>query len=162
MTRLSQSLENELQRLAGTGSSAVVSVNGDGQTVLAVEFQSVETVSSLLLSLTLDAPALQNAIGDQLQKAAEDLCVKVTYLLENIGLLEIDPLVGQVLVRSTTPTTKNGTTEYYEVLLRTETGRISLERWSWSAAQPTRQRIPLQLTHEVLLRFVDDLEDTVV
>ena len=73
MTRLSRSLGDELQRLTGTTTPMAASVRGSGQTVLTVELESVEALSSLLISLTLDAPALQKASSDQLRKAAEDL-----------------------------------------------------------------------------------------
>ena len=161
MPSLSSKLKTELQRLDGTSELTTIAIAGTHRSILTLDLESVESVSSLVLCLTLETNHLRNADARRLEDTAERICSQLTYLLEDVGPLEIDPTTGQVLVRSTTPTCTDGTTEYYEILLRAKSGSISLQRFAWSDGQSGRRNVPLQLTHEVLLRLVDDLEDAV-
>jgi hypothetical protein len=110
----------------------------------------------------LQVPSLVGAGFDVLKEWAEDLSQRVTYLLENIGPLELDPSNNQVLIRSTPPSAQSGTREFYEVLLQSHAdGNFSLQRFRSDTGKPGRTQIDMQTTHEVLGRLVDDLVDTI-
>lgn len=99
---------------------------------------------------------------DALKKWAENLSQRINYLLENIGPLEYDPTAGQVLIRSTPPDQLPDGTQYYEIVLSSQSGgNFSLRRYKSVKGQPGRDAVEITITHEVLLKLADDLVDTV-
>ena len=162
MTHLSNQLQREIVSLVGTAFPTIVTLTAGDSTVLTVELESVESVSSLVNCVAVESDRLKNVTTEALQECAEKISSQITCLLEDLGLVEVDSTTGQVLVRSRVPTQAPDATEYYEVLFRAEDGRISLERFAWSMDRSGRRRIPMQLTHEVLIRIVRDLEAAVL
>ena len=95
------------------------------------------------------------------QDWANGLCQKVTYLLEHIGLLESDVEAQTVMIRSTPPSRQPGTNEpgqttFYEMLVQAP-GTLSLRRYTRAAHAADRTACDIQITHEVLVRLVDDI-----
>jgi hypothetical protein len=86
----------------------------------------------------------------------------VTYLLENIGPLELDVASGQVLIRSTAPAQQSGTATFYEILLSSSgSGQFALRRYRSQKGAGGREQVDLQVTHEVLRKLVVDLVETI-
>lgn len=140
-----------------------VSVADGSGVTLAVDVLSVESLGVSCEELRLDVPALSSASLDVLKKWGDGLCKRVTYLLENLGPLEYDANLQEVLIRSTPPDrTLPGTTKYYEVLLSSHgAGRFSLRRYRNDTANPGRTAAPIQVTHEQLAKLVTDLTATI-
>jgi hypothetical protein len=92
---------------------------------------------------------------DRLKQIADALSRRLTYLLEPITPIEVDPQQCTVQLRSNPPQSGEDATCYYELLVK-RTGEVSICRYQ---ARPgaLRQRVPAHVTREVLLRLVDDL-----
>ena len=160
---LASQLEQELQRLAGfaSGSPQRVELTDDEGNRLTIDFVAIDTLSCAFRELLLHVPRLVGRELGVLKQWASSLSKRVTYLLENIGPVEIDKLGDQILIRSTPPDRSSAVTKFYEVLLSAKAnGTFSLKRIVYDHSQLTRQGIDIQLTHEVVLKLVRDLLDT--
>ncbi|WP_437229441.1 hypothetical protein SH661x_001441 [Planctomicrobium sp. SH661] len=141
--------------------NSVQASDASGVTVR-LELTVVDSMSCAFSELVLFVPQLQTATFAELEQWANDLAQRVTYLLEKIGPLELDPAQGQILIRSTPPTVRPHGTEYYEVLLTSSgNGSFTLRRFQSIAGQPGRTPADVQVTHEVLFRLIDDLLATI-
>jgi hypothetical protein len=161
---LTTQLTDELKQLAGFSSSTprrVEMTDPDGL-VLGVNVVAVDALSCAFESLTLHVPKLVGNETAALQAWADALSKKVTYLLENIGPIEIDTSSTQVLIRSTPPDRSDAGTQFYEVLLSAQTnGTFLLRRYRSESGQPGRESVDIHLTHETLRKLVGDLVETI-
>lgn len=159
---LSQDLQQELTRLVGLTSPTTVTVSEASGLSLQIDFTAVDSMSCSFSEIQLCVPSLQNAAFDALKKWAEQLSKRITYLLENIGPLEFDPSAGEVLIRSTPPGQLPTGTQYFEIILSSgSSGTFTLKRYRSIKGQPGRDPVDITVTHEVLLKLVDDLIDTI-
>ena len=161
---LSKQLNNELVRLIGFSSTnqQTVRLNGPDSVEIAVDLTAVDSMSCSSREIRLSVPALSGADFDTLKKWAEELCRRVTYLLENIGPLELDPDAGKVLIRSTPPHRQAGTMKFYEILLQSHSGgNFSLRRFQSETGKPGRDQVEIQTTHEMLQKLIEDLVETI-
>jgi len=161
---LSKQLNTELVRLIGFSSASpkTVTLSAPDQVEVAIDLIAVDSMSCSFREVRLSVPSLVNADFDTLKQWAEELCKRVTYLLENIGPLELDPDAGEVLIRSTPPHQQAGTTKFYEVLLQSHSnGNFSLKRFQAEKGKSGRDRVDIQTTHEVLQKLVNDLVETI-
>lgn len=162
------SLRNQLEyalRNLYAGSVALptpVQVVDPSGVTLRLELTQLDSMSCAFSELALYVPRLQNSAFDVLQRWAFGLSQRVSYLLEKIESLEFDPANGQVLIRSNPPHSTAVGTHYYEIVLSsTGNGTFVLKRFRSISGQPGRDPVEIQLTHEVLLRLVDDLVGTI-
>lgn len=157
-------LTDELKQLAGFSSSTprrIDMTDPDGL-VLGIAVVAVDAFSCAFESLTLHVPSLVGNESGVLQDWADSLSSRVTYLLENIGPIEIDRSSNQVLIRSTPPDRNGGITQFFEVLLTAQAnGTFQLRRFRTETGQPGRESVDIQLTHETLHKLVRDLVDTI-
>ena len=163
---LSLDLSAALTPLSGQSfvPARTVTVSDTTGTSLAVDVIAVESLGVSCEELRLEIASLGAATLDTLKKWANDLCRRVTYLLENLGPLEIDAQGNQILIRSTPPdkSAGSGTTKYYEVMLSSlGAGRFSLRRFRYDTSSGQRIAVPLQLTHEQLAKLINDLVATI-
>jgi hypothetical protein len=133
----------------------------EGGPAIAVDFSVVDSLGCGFRELRLSADELKNAPFAALQSWADSLCKKVTYLLEHIGPLESDAAAQTVLIRSTPPakqTVSNltGQVTFYEMLIQAP-GILSLRRYMRAANAADRTACDIQLTHEVLVKLVQDI-----
>lgn len=162
--KFSQQIEQQLSTLIGLapGSLQVVAFSNADNIRLEIDFTAVDMMGCSLKELRLNVPTLQSADAQTLKQWADAFCLRVTYLLENLGPLEIDSNQAQVLIRSTPPDTSGPATQYYEIQLYSQAnGNFSLSRYLVQQGQPGRNQVEMQLTHEVLKKLVDDLVDTI-
>jgi hypothetical protein len=131
--------------------------SGGGPTV-EVDFTAVDLLGCALRELRIAAHELKDAPVERLKAWADELCRKVTYLLEHIGPLEVDAEAQTVLIRSTPPSQKPAQTAFYEILVKAP-GTLSLRRYIRAAGEPDRQPCDIRVTHEVLVKLVGDLVD---
>ncbi|WP_296461659.1 hypothetical protein, partial [Rubinisphaera sp.] len=109
----------------------------------------------------LTLPRLQNGTNDAIKRWADDLSRRITYLLEQIGPIEFDDQAGSAMIRSNQPTQLPSGAVYYEFVLQSASkNAVTINRFEIVKGQPGRKRVTLQLTHEVLVKLVNDLLDT--
>ena len=159
-----QQLTNEIRKLAGHAGPAAktVAVSGPGGVDLAVDVTAADSMSCSCRELRMRVPALSGAGADVLSKWAQDLCSRVTYLLEQIGPLEIDTAGKQVLIRSKAPDKRDNSTSFYEVLLQSQgAGLFTLRRYRRDNQSNVREHVDLHTTHELLEKLADDLIATI-
>lgn len=161
---LDRQLDDELNQLIGFhGPSAhTARLSDPGGLAVELDFTAVDSMSCSFAELRISVPSLTNAAFDAVKKWAEALCRRVTYLLENIGPLELDPDAGEVMIRSNPPDRQPDGTQYYEILLKTHAnGQFSLRRYRAEKGRPGRTPVDVQLTHQVLRKLLTDLVDTI-
>jgi len=160
---LRDELERQLRSLHASQAVMPTSVHASDPTGITIrlDLSQIDSMSCAFTELVLFVPHLQNAAFDKLKDWADGLSQRVGYLLEKIGPLEYDPTNGQVLIRSTPPQALPSGAQYYEIMLSSSgNGTFSLRRFKSIAGQPGRVPVEIQVTHEVLLKLVDDLLDT--
>lgn len=161
---ISTQLQPILTKLVGFQSTAAQTTTLTDSTgvVMAIDFLQVDAMSCSVEEIRLEVPSLYNADMQTLEDWANALCGRITYLLEHIGPLERDEQNGQILIRSTPPSKHAAGTKYYEIMLKSRgSGRFTLKRYESIAGSHGRSPVPMQMTHEVLLKLVDDLADTI-
>src|SRR5262249_49058236 len=125
---------------------------GRGPTV-EVDFTAVDSLGCAFRELRLSAEELKDVPFDALKVWADELCRKVTYLLEHIGPLELDAEGQTVLIRSTPPTRQPEQTTFYEMLIKAP-GTLNLRRYIRGVQADDRQPFFMQTTHEMVVRLV--------
>ncbi len=154
----------ELGRLvgfSGPGTTVATAAGPDGL-MIDVELVAVDSVGCLVKEVRTEVPKLAGASFDVLKAWGDALSRRISYLLETLGLLELDEEHGQVLIRSNPPDRQGSATAYYEVLLREDgPGRFSLRRYEAQKGTVGRTVVEMHLTHQVLKRLARDLVETV-
>lgn len=164
MNQLETTLAAELRRLAGFASSQPQSVTlpAPDQVRVEIDFTAVDTLSCAFREVRLDVPALAKADFETLKQWGRSLCSRITYLLEHLGPIELDPSAGEVLIRSTPPDHSGAQKTFYEVTLQSHSGgRFSLRRYRAEKGTAGRTQVDVHVTHEVLQKLVRDLVQTI-
>ena len=137
----------------------------EGRQTLRVEHDGFRTECDLVVAdslscafseLRLEAPNREADEADALNRWADALSNRVTYLLEGLERLETDVESGTVMLRSAPPEKTPTQTLYYEILLR-QGGHLSLRRYSNGCGRERRTQVPCTCTHEQLEKLLDDL-----
>ena len=164
--QLPQLLEAELlaRGQASQSGAGTISLTDATRNQLDLAYASLDSMSCAMEELRLSLPGLANLANQSFQVIedwAKALSSRITYLLEQIGPLEFDPQAGEAMIRSTKPSQLPHGTVYYEFLLKSASGNsVTLKRYEAKAGQPGRHAVTMQLTHEVLVRLVQDMLDT--
>jgi len=95
------------------------------------------------------------ASGVPLHDRASAMADRLTGLMENIRLIEVDAGAEVALLRSTAPAVRETSRHYYE--LRVTPTDASLKRYRTETGSNTRENIGYALTHEALAKVADDL-----
>jgi hypothetical protein len=147
-------LLEKLAKWRSTSGRATLEASGDGYNA-AVAVECVDTVGCRLWELSLRPAAAAPAV--ELKTRAEQLCQRVTGLMEPLRLVEIDALGNVALLRSEQPGQLGEDRFYYEVLLHGEGSSVVRRYRTPQADQPRRQQVAFTLTHEALAKLVRDL-----
>jgi hypothetical protein len=144
------------QALAGlpNGAAAQTLSARDGDLELECALEALDTLACTFARLSVRSPALAGAGERRLRQVAEDISRRVTYLLEPVAPIEVDAEQSIVQLRSVPPQRQEGTSTYYELLVR-RGGEVCLQRFAKPPGQP-RAVVPAHVTREVLLRLIDD------
>jgi len=126
----------------------------DGDQELSIDLVALDSLACAFERLALRSTKLAGASVDKLKRVAENLSARITYLLEPVQPIEVDPEQCVVQLRSVPPQKEDDKTSYYELLVQ-RSGEISLTRYE-SAAGQGRVPIAAQVTREVLSRLVED------
>jgi len=154
---LKDQLSAALQSSAGTGPQTIDLT--DGGRTLRLELAGLDRVGCEFTSLAVGAASLAGAGTAKLQQIAADLSARLTYLMEPIAPIEVDQDHCIVQMRSCPPQKNDDGTTYYELLVKAG-GELSLGRFT-KPPGAVRQATTAQVTREVLLRLVGDLEAAV-
>lgn len=155
---LAEQITGSLSQLRGfaSESSKTVAWSAEGGPTVEVDFTAVESLGCAFRELRVNATELRDKPFEDLKTRAEQICRRVTYLLEPIGLLELDPESQVVLVRSTPPAKNGAETAYYELRISAPSN-LTLRRYTRSGHDGAPQFCDIQVTREALLKLVDDL-----
>jgi hypothetical protein len=155
---LHEQITQSLAVLKGLASDVPKTVgwSAGGGPAVEVDFTAVDSLGCAFRELRISAEELKNVPFDRLRAWADELCRKVTYLLEHIGPLEADAEGQTVLIRSTPPARQPEQTAFYEMLVQAP-GRLSLRRYTRAAHEADRRPCDMQTTHEVLVKLVGDI-----
>ncbi len=123
-----------------------------------VELAACDPLGCAVLRLHVDNASLTGKSVGELAQLATQLAGRLTYLLEPVCLIEADADLGAVQIRSNPPQRDTAGTAYYE-LLGSTAGAWELRRYQKTPSAP-RQQVAAVLTHEVVVRLVDDLVAT--
>jgi hypothetical protein len=128
----------------------------DGLARLLVTVDLASPVGVRCQSLEMTIPASSPLSLTRLREWATRFVAKATYLMEPLAVVEADASVGEVLVRSSGPTSRGGRRAFYEARFNS-VGSFRLTRASFDEASRRREPEPFSITREVLERLVDDL-----
>lgn len=95
-------------------------------------------------------------INKQLDKQADAVQKRITFLLEEFKLIEMDTQTKRVQLRSYPPYTKDNSKYYYEIVLD-EGVKAHFQRYQFSRAKKRYSKITSQLTTETFERLVNEL-----
>ena len=127
----------------------------DSDWSIAVTADCVDVVGCRLWEVTLRRTS--EAPPADLKSRAEQICARVTGLLEPLCLVEVDAPRHVALLRSEQPGQLDNERFYYEVLLEGEGGRVVRRYQTPHVGEPRRQQVAFTLTHEALAKLVRDL-----
>jgi hypothetical protein len=115
-----------------------------------------DSLSCALRELTLERNApIQEELGAWATRIAE----RVTGLMEPLKLVELDQPLGKAMLRSSSPTVRDGKAYYYELLLeRTSRSVANLQRYAGDrVGNDKREAVPFVLTHDAIVKLVADI-----
>jgi len=155
---LNEQITQSLAALKGMVSNVPKTVgwSAGGGPAFEVDFTAVDSLGCTFRELRLSADELKTVPFERLKAWADNLCQKVTYLLENVAPLELDTGAQTVLIRSVPPTRDADQTAFYEMVVKAP-GELSLRRYIRAARAGNRESRDIQITHEVLVRLVHDI-----
>jgi len=143
---------------ADTDSGYVIAAEVDSMRVTA-EIQDFDKFSCILKTLAVrrvQAPPANVALKALLLRQAAECERRISYLLENFRLLEVDEENYLAQVRSAAPHQKRDEKFYYEALLQHGLG-AAFARYRQTREGGSRELVVCHLTQEALERLVDDL-----
>jgi hypothetical protein len=157
------SLVNEVKRVFASwpafseGQRQFELIEGDDR--LVCELTALDSMACGFSHLTLESAALAGVSLERLKLAGDQLARRLTYLLEPIAVLEVDPLAAAVQLRSNPPSREPEAIRYYELLVERQ-GRLKLSRFSRAPGE-SRSLTTAQVTREVFCRLVADFSAAV-
>lgn len=139
----------------------VIEAEMDSMRVTA-ELQDFDKFSCIIKTLSIrrtQAPPANVELKELLLRQAAECERRISYLLENFRLVEVDDSTYLAQVRSAVPHQKHDEKLYYEVLLQQGLG-ATFARYRKPRGIESRELVPCHLTQETLERLVDDLVAT--
>ncbi len=123
--------------------------------VIKMALVELDSIGCAFTEIEYSGTHLESLSPPQLRRLGRRLAEKVNYLMEPIRAIEFDLEESTLQLRSERPQQHDSGRRYYEILARPAS--LHLCRYE-KATGMKRQRVPAQLTREVLLRLVGDLE----
>jgi len=160
-TTLSTQLKTELRKRLFDDATELTLNSEFG--VFSIDLAEVDSMSCLMLRISLNTDRLPGLKTNELQAMSDDLTQRLSYLLEPIRVIEIDGEEHEAQLRSSPPAKNSEATEYYELTVRatpTLCDALTLKRYRKKQGQP-RESIPACVTHEVLERLANDFNEVV-
>lgn len=123
---------------------------------LDVTVTDADRLSCQLESLYLRKTEQEGPDLTRVKSQASQLERTITYLLEDIALIELDPFDYQAQLKSEVPRSEGDSISYYELLLD-KGDALSLVRTRYDKESGTKTRVPMTFTSEVAERLLGDL-----
>jgi hypothetical protein len=149
---LSQKIVAALDAFPGPGTIAVE----DGPYRLSLDVSAGGPVGVSMERLDFTVGGRPEWTSDALRAWGDRLAARVTYLMEPLVVVEVDPAAGEVELRSQSPSARSGQRAYYEVRLSRQ-GTLRLIRTAFDEESRRRRPAPCQITREALEHLADDL-----
>jgi hypothetical protein len=111
----------------------------DGGHRLSLQLTAAGPVGLAFENLEYAAADRSERSTEALRAWADRLAAKLTYLMEPLVVLEVDPVAGEAELRSQSPTARGDLRAYYEVRLN-KTGTLRLSRVVFDAASRRRPK----------------------
>ena len=127
----------------------------EGPHRLTLHLAALDTVGLACTALEFTTSSRAEWTSEALRSWGDRLAGRVSYLMEPLKVLEVDPDGGEVQIRSQSPTTRSEQRGYYEVRLFKQ-GMLRMERFAFDEATRQRRPITCQFTREILERLADD------
>ena len=144
--------------MAALGAPEMLEI-ADGDERLTCDLAEVQPLACAVRRVSLATTRWANASIASLKQVSDDLSARLTYLLEPVGPVEVDPCQCVVQMRSNPPQKDDDGTRYYELLV-SQGGAITLSRYQ-KQPRNVRQLVPAIMTQEVLVRLVSDFSAAV-
>ena len=154
--------ETVLQKIANwrpAGDKRQALLIPDGGSGWAVELQAdrCDELGCRVWEITLRRTRKTEVQTSTLQAWADRAAKRVTGLLEGLRVVEVDPGRNEALLRSDTPTSREKTVSYFEILLRGAKSATLRRFRAYQEPGHSREQISFPLTHESLAKVVTDL-----
>jgi hypothetical protein len=146
-------IQRELKRIQGVSGKGLLQVDADGGRIEA-DLLAVDAIGCSFQTLGYSTDRLATSTLDELKEISEDLTSRLIYLLEPIGMVEVDRDRAAVQLRSNPPQKGEDGTSYCELMVR-RGGDVTLSRYQKKSGQ-IRQIVPANVTREVLQRLAED------
>lgn len=124
-----------------------------------IKFKDIDKYGIVLdyISISKTMPILDtDLINKKLESDASEIQNKITYLLEDFKLIELDRMNKRAQLRSYPPYKEEDSKYYYEIVMD-EGNRIHFQRYQYSSKNKRYEKITSQLTLEIFERLVNDL-----
>jgi hypothetical protein len=146
-------IQRELKRIQAVSGKGLLQVDTDSGRIEA-DLLAVDAIGCSFLTLAYSTDRLASSSLDELKSISESLISRLTYLLEPIGVVEVDRDRAAVQLRSSPPQKGEDGTSYYELMVR-RGGDVTLSRYQKKPGQ-IREIVPANITREVLQRLAED------
>ena len=146
-------IQRELKRIQAVSGKGLLQVDADSGRIEA-DLLAVDAIGCSFLTLAYSTDRLASSSLDELKSISESLISRLTYLLEPIGVVEVDRDRAAVQLRSSPPQKGEDGTSYYELMVR-RGGDVTLSRYQKKPGQ-IREIVPANVTREVLERLAED------
>ena len=126
---------------------------------IAIKFKDIDRYGIVLdyIAIVRKEPILDvEEINRRLEHQAEMVQNKITYLLEDFTLIEIDKASKKAQLRSYPPYEKENSKFFYEIVLEEGT-RVHFQRYEYNRDHRRYEKITSQLTLEIFERLLEDL-----
>lgn len=148
-------LENTLRRQLSSAEPGGFHLEAEGWQVTLAADKS-DSLSCALTELTLER---NTPIQEELPAWAARVAQRVTGLLEPLAVIEVDQPLGKALLRSATPSVRDGKSLYYELVLERATRSVAnLRRYAGDrTGGERREAVPFVLTHDAIVKLTTDI-----
>ncbi len=153
---LKHAVEKQLAALALPLVGPVVVQASDAREQAELELAELDRLGASVARLVVSSTCLAGVELERLRALGEQLARQLTYLLEPLRVIECDGESCAVQMRSSQPHREGDDRFFYELWLR-RGGQMELVRWH-TVPGAVKEQVPMQLTREILLRLVDDLQ----
>ncbi len=116
-------------------------------------FTQIDTIGVAVQSLSFTAPYLATYDVTQRREEVQRLAARLSYLLENLQLCELDSESQVAQMRSELPAAVDGGIEYFELLVDSD---VTLMRYR-KLRDVDRTPVAFNLTQEVFWRLLEDI-----
>lgn len=143
------------------GEKFITTQYNEGGCHFQIKFKDVDKYGIVLdhIAVSRGTPILDlDILNKTLKEQAEKVQEKITYLLEDFKLIELDMMNKRAQLRSYPPHKKEDSRFYYEIVLD-EGSKVHFLRYEYSTAQRRFEKITSQLTLETFERLIDDLAE---